>query len=185
MEYFEQKLEQVKQREELPSWVSESNASYKAWKATEKKKGERIIYIKIHSKESHYKLKGSYQITGSEVAREAGIGKVTLLSTSAYSKSFKTYLKSVNEELELLKNARLEKAKKSQNRGLAGKTKKEVIAHAGSYKDKYESLLKSNTVEQVEQAINMLHPDVAAILIVKQAEPKGNVTHIGSGKRKQ
>ena len=51
MEYFEQKLEQVKQREELPSWVSESNASYKAWKATEKKKGERIIYIKNHSKE--------------------------------------------------------------------------------------------------------------------------------------
>jgi hypothetical protein len=179
MEYFEKKLELEKQEEKLPLWVSKSNATYKAWIATEKKKGERIIYIKNHPKESHFKLKGSYQISGAEVAKAVGIDRVTLTSSSAYSNAFKTYLKSVNEELNSIKEARLEKAKKSKNKGLSGNTKQEVIAKAGSLKTQYDELLKQNAASQVEHAINMLHPDVAELLILEQQPKSAKVTRIG------
>ena len=86
----------------------------------------KLDFIAKHTKVNDYKAKGNYQITASEVARHIKVATTTLISTSAYSKALKSYLEIVNSELEITKEARLNKHKKTLNSGLKQYKKDEI-----------------------------------------------------------
>lgn len=59
----------------LPDWVSDTNSSLAAYQAIQSLYKQKMRYIRLHSKESHYKNKGAYHIFKSDVARAAGLRK--------------------------------------------------------------------------------------------------------------
>lgn len=177
MDYFEKAA--TKQREnpleEAPGWVSRTNASYDAWKALQSLKRERLNYIKNHSKPSAYRTNKTFQISGSEVANKVGMSKVTLLSTSSYSEAFKQYLAETNAILLRTKEQRVEKSRRSKSRGPIARSKDELVTEVKLQKEEIERLEKMNVTQQIEQIIEILHPDIAEILFLEQKRPTKNI----------
>jgi hypothetical protein len=182
MDYFKDLADEAEQKaveDFMPEWASKNNASYSAYKATERLKGERILYINKHSKPTHFKTKKTYQITGREIARAIDIAISTLITTSTYSVKYSGYLGSVNEELTDLKDKRIFKSKQSYSRGPIARSKDMLVEEVRQLKSEIKSLREKNAIEQVEHAINMLHPDVAELLILEQQPQSTKITRIG------
>lgn len=179
MEYFEDLLKNESELpEKLPDWVNRLNASYPAWKLVKRIKAERLSYISKHLKPSDYRVKKAYQISGSEIAKEIGISKVTLLSTSTYSNAFKGYLTDVNAELAKAKEMRIAKTRISKSRGPIAKNKDELVEETKHLKEEISVLEQRNAVEQIEKIIDSLQPDIDDLLFVKQKNGKCDVHRI-------
>ncbi|MBO7928087.1 hypothetical protein J5X91_17780 [Pseudoalteromonas sp. K222D] len=181
MNYFKEMAEEAEQKkivEELPCWVNKNNASFVAFNETERLRTERLMFINKHTKTINFRSKKSYQISGREVARAVGIAASTLLTTSTYSVKYSKYLERINTELEEKKTQRIAKTTKSKSRGPIARNKDELVEEVKRLDAKLKTLETKNVIEQVEQAINMLHPEIANILILNQTRKTANISHI-------
>ncbi|MDV2080382.1 hypothetical protein [Marinobacter xestospongiae] len=120
------KIEQA-ERTNLPDWVSDRNASAKAWRCTEELKLEKQLYIKRHNSQTDFLVKKNYQIKGAEVARAVGMNRTVLMNTSTYAERFRQYLADVNGELEEEKNARLKRAENPTAGGVQRSRKQDLV----------------------------------------------------------
>ena len=184
MDYFNNKADkkEKKVKETLPEWVSEENASYAAYKATEKLKGVKISYIKEHTKKSHFKIKKNWHIFARRVAEDINIAVSTLISRSSYSDEYSKYLEEINSDLEALKNERIKGSEKNKSRGAIARNKDELVAEVTDLKVENKLLKEKNAIEQVEYAINMLHSNVADLLLLRQQPQSSKIIHLGKKK---
>ncbi|MCC9660705.1 hypothetical protein LPA49_09000 [Pseudoalteromonas sp. MB41] len=186
MDYFKELAEKAEQKvleEQTPSWVNKNNASLVAYNETERLRCERIMFINKHSRAINFRSKKNYQISGREVARAVGISASTLLTTSTYSGEFTKYLGDINKELEKKKNQRIAKVVKSKSRGPIVQSKDELVEKVKKLEAKVKYLESKNVIEQVEQAVNMLHPEIANILVLNQTRNVANISHLKPKKK--
>ncbi|PTB99789.1 hypothetical protein C9993_01365 [Marinobacter sp. Z-F4-2] len=131
MDYLKKRIEAAMEADEestnRPKWVSEKNASAKAWQCAEELKQEKQLYIKRHKSPSNFLVKKHYQIKGAEVAKAAGINRTVLMNTSTYSEQFRQYLTDVNAELEDAKHAQLKRAENPTRGGVQRSKKQNLI----------------------------------------------------------
>jgi hypothetical protein len=131
MEYLKKRVEAAKEADEgqinRPKWVSDKNASAKAWQITEELKLEKQLYIKRHKSPTDFLVKKHYQIKGAEVAKAAGMNRTVLMNTSTYSKQFRLYLADINAELEEEKNAGLKRAENPTADGVQRSRKRDLV----------------------------------------------------------
>lgn len=141
---------------QLPDWVSSKNKSLAAYEYIGELKKERLEYIASHNLLTHYKKKGLYQITASEVAREIEVAVPTLTKTSAYSDGLKKYLDDVNLQLEDAKNKKIETHKNSLAGGLRQRKKDELRVELQEAKKELEELKQQNAIEQARYVLEKL-----------------------------
>ncbi|MEQ8184042.1 hypothetical protein [Marinobacter salarius] len=158
MDYLKKRVEAAasQQEAERPSWVSNKNASLKAWQYVEELKKEKSLYIKRHHKITDYLVQKTYQIKGSDIASALDINRASLMNTSSYSPHFKKYLDSVNKELAAAKEARLLKAQKSPSRGSIRNSKDELVRSNTDLKKRVSELEAQKTEELVRYAFDQL-----------------------------
>jgi hypothetical protein len=140
----------------LPSWVSEKNITFAAYNYIEQLKTMKLDFIAKHNRVNDYKVKGNYQITASEVARNIKVATTTLISTSAYSKDLKNYLDSINMKLEEEKSLRLSKHRKTLSSGLRQHKKDEIRIELQNTRKELEELKNKNAIEQATLILKSL-----------------------------
>ena len=118
----------------------------------------------MHNEPKYYDKKGNYQITAAEVAREINITKTTLTVSSAYSPALKKYLKEVNEELEQLKEGKLEGYKRRQSGGIQQRKKDEIAEELQKTRAKLNEMTKRNAEDQVEGVLAELSLPIKRLL---------------------
>jgi hypothetical protein len=158
MEYLKKRVEEAssEQEPEHPDWVYDKNSSLKAWQYVEQLKKEKALYIKRHHKVTNFLTQKKYQIKGSEVAAALHMNRATLMNTSTYSKDFAKYLDEVNSVLEVAKNAKIEKYRKSSSRGSIKSNKDELVQANKKLKDRVDELESQKTEELVRYAFDQL-----------------------------
>ncbi|GGE69667.1 hypothetical protein GCM10011533_22500 [Streptosporangium jomthongense] len=158
MDYLKMRVEEAasQQKAERPSWVSDTNASMKAWQYVEELKKEKSLYIKRHQKVTDYLTQKTYQIKGSDVANALSINRASLMNTSSYSPHFKKYLDSVNADLAAAKEARILKAQKAPSRGSIRNSKDELVQTNTELKKRVAELEAQKTEELVHYAFDQL-----------------------------
>ena len=139
-----------------PEWVSDKNASFRAYECINKLKELRAKYISQHNQPKDFIKRGDYQITASEVAREISLAKTTLIVSSAYSPALKKYLAEVNEELDQLKDKKLEANKRRQSSGVRQKKKDQIAEELQKTRAKLDEVTKRNAVAQIEAVLAAL-----------------------------
>lgn len=131
MQYLKIRVETAEAKNEdnvdWPDWVSEKNASARAWLCTEELKLKKQLYIKRHKSPTNFLVKKHYQIKGAEVARAAGINRTVLMNTSTYSEKFRQYLADANTGLEEEKNDQLKRAANRTAGGIQRSMKQDLI----------------------------------------------------------
>lgn len=157
MDYFKKRAQKsVSEQGELPAWVSDSNASLRAWQYVEELKKEKALYIKHHNRVSDYLTKRVYQIKGADVAKALGMSRASLMNTSKYSNNFREYLDNVNQELKDAKNQQLEKSRKSPSRGGIRRSKDELAQDNAMLKKKIAELEAKHHEDLVRYAFDQL-----------------------------
>lgn len=158
MDYLKKRVEAAahQQETECPSWVSDRNASLKAWQYVEELKKEKSLYIKRHHKVTDYLAQKTYQIKGSDVASALSINRASLMNTSKYSTHFRKYLESVNAELAAAKEAKLFKAQKAHSRGSIRSSKDELVQANTELKKRVSELEAQKTEELVRYTFDQL-----------------------------
>jgi len=136
----------------LPHWVSEKNATFKAYKAINAIKLDKCEYILKHKNARAFRTEKSYQVGREEVAQEVQVTRQVLFYTSKYSEQLQSFLDEVNKELDEKKISRL--AVKSD--GVRDQPKKEVYGKYKLYKGALAELQKKNASEQVSEAISRM-----------------------------
>lgn len=132
----------------LPSWVSDTNSSYAAYQAILSLKAEKKIFIKKHNLKSQYKRKSDFKVQKSEVGRIVGKNAQPLFNSNSYSKGLKGFFKDINDELEALKEARIN----APSSGVGNKRKEDlVIEHKALIKTHQDSI--TQTVDAVYQKL--------------------------------
>ncbi len=178
MDYFERKVKKGASKEKPPSWVDKKNKSYQAWLKTEELKADRLLYIKNNTKQSAFRKKGSYQITGAEVARSVGMDNSTLLNTSAYSTGYREYLNKINEDLSVAKDSRITKAEQNRGRGAAAKPKDELVKLNKQLNNENDRLRELLALSRAEETFNKLDLDVKRKLMMKVVTVSNNINKI-------
>jgi|SRR5690554_1913398 len=158
MDYLKKRVEEADSQKtaERPSWVSDRNASMKAWQYVEELKKEKSLYIKRHQKVTDYLTQKTYQIKGSDVASALGVNRASLMNTSSYSPHFKKYLDSVNAGLAAAKEARILRAQKAPSRGSIRNSKDELVQANTELKKRVAELEAQKTEELVRYAFDHL-----------------------------
>lgn len=158
MDYLKNRVEEAasQQEPERPDWVSDRNASLKAWQYVEELKKEKSLYVKRHHKVTDYLTQKTYQIKGADVASALGINRASLMNTSSYSPHFKKYLDSVNAELSAAKEAKILKARKPSSRGSIRNSKDELVRANSELKKRVVELEAQKTEELVRYAFDQL-----------------------------
>ena len=161
IDYFEQFDDEASNNtkdepEALPKWVSDKNSSLAAYRAIRALYKEKMSYIRLHRKKSHYAKKGVYQISKSEVARKAGKAKPNALFHSVdYADHLTKELADKNQALLEAKNKALE------NRGssLQALTKAELKSKLKG-RERYKELAELKADEALSLALERLPFDV-------------------------
>ena len=158
MEYLKKRTQRKSRdlEDSLPDWVSEKNASFKAWRYVEELKKEKKQYIGCHCNVTDYLVKKTYQIKGTEVAKAVSISRASLMNTSKYSNGFRKYLEGVNAELDAAKNSMLKKSRQSPSRGSIRNSKDDLLRVNIELKKRVTELEEQKTDELVRFAINQL-----------------------------
>lgn len=158
MDYLIKRVEEAssEQEAELPDWVSDKNASLKAWQYVEQLKKDKALYIKRHHKVTDYLTQKVYQIKGADVASALSISRASLMNTSNYSPHFREYLGNVNAELAAAKESRLRKTQKNPSRGSIRSRKDELVQANAELKKRVSELEKQKTEELVRYAFDQL-----------------------------
>lgn len=158
MDYLKQRVKdnEEHQEPERPDWVSDKNASLKAWQYVEQLRKEKSLYIKRHHKVTDYLTQKSYQIKGSDVAKALNINRATLMNTSSYSPHFRAYLESINKKLAEAKEAKVNKSTQSPSRGSIRSSKEDLVRVNAELKKRVTELEKQKTEELVRYAFDQL-----------------------------
>ena len=159
MDYLKKRAEEAlkESQPERPDWVSEKNASLKAWEYVEELRKQKAVYIKRHHKVTDYLTKKTYQIKGSEVADALGISRATLNNTSKYSPHFRKYLEGVNGELASAKEAKLQKTRQEgASRGSIRSSKDHLVSANAELRRQVAELEAQKTEELVRYAFDQL-----------------------------
>ena len=158
MDYLKKKVahDQVSDQAEKPHWVSDNNASCKAWQYVELMKHEKTKYINSHNKRTHFMNKSSYQISAAETARAIKINRSTLMHHSSYSEIFTIYLDEVNAQLERAMKARLEASNRRPSRGPISSSKDELVSLNAELRAQIAHLEIQKTEELVTLAFDRL-----------------------------
>lgn len=161
IDYFDQfdvdSFNKTKRKPEaLPQWVSDKNSSLAAYRAIQMLYKEKMGFIRLHRKKSHYTKKGDYQISKSEVARKAGKAKPNALFHSVdYAEYLTKALKDKNQALLEAKNKALE-GRSSNNQAL---TKDELTSKLRG-RERYKELAELKADEVLSLALERLPFDV-------------------------
>lgn len=158
MDYLKKRVEEAAHIQEIehPKWVSDKNASLKAWECVEKLKKEKLLYIKRHNKITDYLTQKHYQIKGSDIASAVNINRASLMNTSSYSPHFRKYLDSVNFDLAAAKDAKLQKTRKAPSRGSIRSSKDELLGVNAELKKRVSALEAQKSEELVRYAFDQL-----------------------------
>lgn len=132
----------------LPSWVSHANSSYAAYQAILSLEAEKKLFIKKHNLKSKYKKKSNFKVQKSEVGRIVGKNPQPLFNSNSYSKDLSDLFKNTNDDLEILKEARIN----SSSSGVGNKRKEDlVIEHKALIKTHQHSI--TQTVDALYQKL--------------------------------
>lgn len=158
MDYLKNRVEETARIQEIerPDWVSDKNASFKAWEYVEQLKKEKSLYVKRHNKVTDYLTQKPYQIKGSDVARALKMSRASLMNTSSYSPHFKKYLDNVNSDLAAAKDAKLKKVQKAPSRGSIRSSKDELVRVNAELKKRVSELETQKSKELVRYAFDQL-----------------------------
>lgn len=158
MDYIIKRAEEAASKPEAqyPDWVSDKNASQKAWEYVELLKKEKVLYIMRHHKITDFLAQKAYLIKGSDVASALKISRASLMNTSSYSTHFRKYLDDVNSELNAAKKAKIQKAKKTPSRGSIRSRKDELVEANSELKKRLSALESQKTEELVRYAFDQL-----------------------------
>lgn len=158
MSYLQKRVQQERDSlaDEHPDWVSDRNASLRAWHCVEELKKEKALYIKRHHKATDYLTKKNHQIKGSDIARAINISRASLMNTSSYSPYFRQYLDKVNSELASAKKNKLQKSQKMASRGPIRSTKDELVLSNTQLRKRVSELEAQKTEELVRYAFDQL-----------------------------
>lgn len=127
----------------LPNWVSDANSSLAAYQAIQSLYKEKMRYIRQHSKESHYKNKGTYHISKSEVARAAGLKKPNAIFHSVYYSDSLT--SELNDKNKLLLSSK-EIALSRKSNSIKDLSKNELLSKIRG-RDRYKEIAESKADE--------------------------------------
>lgn len=141
---------------ELPNWVSEKNITIFAFNYINQLKKGKLDFIGKHNKVNDFRVKGKFHISASEIARHINVATTTLISTSAYSKDLKSYLDSVNVELEKAKELKFSKHKKTLHAGLKQHKKDEIRIELQITRKELKELKEKNAIEQARLILESL-----------------------------
>ena len=183
MKFFEKKVEKNEDKQNVDTssleseflswidWTGDKNVTLRAYEVLKELYDERKSYIENHNRAKDFERKlETYKISATQVAKIVGCDRVTLVSTSTYSDGFNRYLKSLNEELESKKTAKLSTKRKEKQ-----KTKLKKGAVEDRQTDK--ALLK-NVEQQVQRALDLLDPEVRELLTIGDRDNRGSVSKI-------
>ncbi|WP_114325131.1 hypothetical protein [Candidatus Colwellia aromaticivorans] len=138
-------------KEGVPDWVSEKNASLKAYNIINELKLEKLTFIKKHSKVTDYRKKGNYQIKIQDIVRQMKEGRTGVFQSNSYSTDLKKYFKEINDELEKKMNARIKK-----KGGLLAKNKITIVKKAQSLQQEYDELKDKKLSEFYDDLIGKM-----------------------------
>jgi len=136
----------------LPDWVSEKNATLKAYNAINSIKLDKLEYIQKNKTKHAFRTQKLYQVKTEEVATKVGVTPQVLFHTSTYSDSLKSFLKEINDELRDKKIKRLE----AKPEGVRARPKTEVYESYQSCKKDLVEVKKKNASDQVSEAISRM-----------------------------
>ena len=158
LNYLKKRAEESSKEQEpdWPEWVSNKNASLKAWQYAEELKKEKSLYVKRHNKITDFLIQKTYQIKGSDIASALSISRASLMNTSKYSCYFKRYLDGVNKDLAEAKEAKLRKAKDTPSRGSIRSSKEELVRANTELRKRVTDLETQKTEELVSRAYDQL-----------------------------
>lgn len=140
----------------LPNWVSDSNSSLAAYQAIGSLYKEKIRYIRLHNKKSHYTKKSSYQISKSEVARAAGLAKPNAIFHSVdYAVNL---TKELNDKNSLLAASK-EKALRTRSSSIKDLSKKELQSELRG-RERYKEIAELKADEVLALTLERLPPSV-------------------------
>ncbi|NOS96916.1 MAG: hypothetical protein HOP25_00390 [Methylotenera sp.] len=139
-----------------PQWVSERNASFRAFECINQFKVEKLQYISVHNQIKDYKNKKSFQITASEIARKTNTAVTTLISTSVYSIGLKSYIDEVNLELLKAKEKKISIHQKSYSSSLKQQKKDEIRIQLQNTIFELENLKKKNALDQARLILSSI-----------------------------
>ncbi|WP_350544870.1 hypothetical protein [Pseudoalteromonas sp. 5-MNA-CIBAN-0065] len=148
---------------ELPSWVSEDNASLAAYDTINSIKKEKYAYINKHKTVSKFRTNKTFQVQKSEVAKAIGATTQALFYTSSYSEELLTFLEGneeadgtrsggINSELMKRKDERIAKPRT----GIASLSRPKVNANATAANKRIKDLEAQNAADQLALAITKL-----------------------------
>lgn len=159
MKHLEEKLKKSVEKDNKtvpPDWVTDQNASRKAWVYVEKLKVEKSEFIKRHFKATDFSTKKHYQIKGADIAKALDISRTSLMNTSGYSDNFREYLDGINEALAKSKDEKLKKAKKTPSRGSIRNSKAELVKSNTNLRKLLKELEAQKTEELVSRTFDEL-----------------------------
>lgn len=157
LDYFEQFDDEregssISEPAMLPDWVSVTNSSLAAYQAIQSLYKEKMRYIRQHSKESHYKNKGTYHIFKSDVARAAGLRKPNAIFHSVdYSGSLTIELDNKNILLASAKAVALSRKSNS----IKDLSKNELLSKLRG-RDRFKEIAESKADEIVTLTLDRL-----------------------------
>jgi hypothetical protein len=156
LNYFEQQDNNPQSSKQLPSWLSNDNFSYPAWKYTEELRILKADYIKQHHKAADFVVKRNYQIRGADIAAHLKINRSSLMNTSSFSKKFRQYLDEVNIDLMKQKESRIQQSRNHPSRGSIESSKNQLLEANIKLKKQVDELQSQNIKELVERTFDQL-----------------------------
>tara|TARA_Y100001973_G_C4994508_1_gene230555 strand:+ start:60 stop:560 length:501 start_codon:yes stop_codon:yes gene_type:complete len=149
-------LVEVTDKEKKQCWVSETNASIKAFEAA-----NELFLLKFQSLEnsrsmSNMRKKSNWQISISEVATHISVSRVTLGNTASYAEDLKGYIAELNQSL-LEKKLAIEKSiKETRRKGRKAHRKSELMKSNQQLRREIDELEKRQTVELLQLTMEKL-----------------------------
>jgi hypothetical protein len=149
LDLIERKANQISSIKKIPPWVSDSNITLIAYKATMELMDEKLNYIKSSNNLSDFRVKKNYQISANSVANKISVATTTLISTSSYSKNFSCFLNDINNQLENEKNIKLARRQKTIGAGVKQRKKEQILLDLRSTQEELKTLKLKNAEDQV------------------------------------
>lgn len=151
-------LDLVDEAEEelMPTWVSDKNASMKAFLAVKELFQIKSKYIETSRTKANFTRVSDWQISVSEVAKYISVSRVTIGSTANYARDLKKHIAEVNQQLSSQKSQVEKKIKKAQQNGRKARRKSEILKLNQQLRQELEELEKRQTVELLERTVEKL-----------------------------
>lgn len=149
-------LVEVISNEEHPSWVSDSNASLKAFNAINELFAVKAKRLEDGRSTLSTLKKSEWQISISEVATNISVSRVTLGSTASYAEDLKNYIGEINQRLLDKKHYIQKTLKQTREKGRKAHKKSELLRSNQQLRREIEELAKRQAMELLQLTIEKL-----------------------------